>query len=1136
MQGRKSVGHPIDVASGEQYTAWHDLEVPGIIPLRFRRYYGTSVIDHPGATLGKGWTHEYQMALVRDLDGYRYYGHDGETIEFEDPGDVVNAGGRLLNLESAMEIRREGDRYALYHWHDWQSEVRKFMFKAGQGFSMPLDAIELPSGHSLVMGYDDKGRVASVRQSVEKRRLTFDYDDQGRIRRLNLHHPAFPSRLVAEYGYDPLGRLVGVRDANAQVMAYGYDAQHRLVMERGRAGGTYHMRYDAKGRCVESVGDNGYKRASLVFDGKKMTTTTFDSLNNATVHQMNKAGQIVEEIHPDGGKTLTGFDDLGRVVSRTGPMGDATEFEYDAKGDMIRTKHPNGSELKLEYNDFHQPVKILQSSGLNWELVYADGLVVAVIGPTGTKEEYAYDKDRILVEARYPTGAVVRFDHDAEWTMETTTDDYGLVETARYDIFMNAVEAKEGVGGIRKIEYDAVGLLKSITMPDGGRNTYQRDPEGRLIAHTNANGVVTRHEWNPYGLHLGIKHPTGTEIRQEYDSEGRLAAIVNEKGEKAEMRYDSCGRLVSVRAFDGREDAYRKDVGGRVIGYKRPDGVWLSYERDMLGNLLKVSRDKDVLAAYAYDAHGNLLSAETPDCKQEYVYDGTGRLLAEIQDGIRTEMAYHPDGSLASRHFQGGRIGPLGFSFDKRARLHALTEGGKEVGRFTFDASDNLIQRDFPGGTERLSFDPCGRMVSQRVLDRDFLELLKRDFKYDPESNLIETQDRLRGTAEYGYDARERLTVVRRQGHETVHYHYDACSNLLGREGESPWQYGPGNKLLRQGRSAYTWDANARIESVDAGNQVTRYHWNDLGRLEGITFPDGSRAKYGYDATGRRVFKEVKGVRTEFFWFGNDLMCERQGDQVLDYAVGASTPALLWDNKRLLVPILTTPGLLTEVLDEYGQMVWQGNFNEWGRPLDKLALQGPALRFPGQYWDDESGLHYNRFRYYDPWQGRYISADPMGLEAGLNEFMYGVNPVNWTDPLGLFCGKKSQGKYKVYVLTKGQPPQIVYVGITKQDPAKRCQQHKNNKKDFDNMVVVDHGMTYRQARNLEGSALNAANNGTLNNVHPNGLQNAPRNPSNPGFYHSYYDGDNRIIPATGANNVNDRLDFTNPNMPVHPKP
>ncbi|WP_260436923.1 RHS repeat-associated core domain-containing protein, partial [Burkholderia contaminans] len=101
-----------------------------------------------------------------------------------------------------------------------------------------------------------------------------------------------------------------------------------------------------------------------------------------------------------------------------------------------------------------------------------------------------------------------------------------------------------------------------------------------------------------------------------------------------------------------------------------------------------------------------------------------------------------------------------------------------------------------------------------------------------------------------------------------------------------------------------------------------------------------------------------------------------------------------------------TPQLLT---DDEGDVVWEASYKAWGEAREVIARASKAagivprnpLRFQGQQVDDETGLHYNRHRYYDPISGRFVSKDPIGLAGGINVYQYASNPVQWVDPFGL---------------------------------------------------------------------------------------------------------------------------------------
>ncbi|MCD8455096.1 hypothetical protein LNJ08_11915 [Tenacibaculum finnmarkense genomovar ulcerans] len=200
-------------------------------------------------------------------------------------------------------------------------------------------------------------------------------------------------------------------------------------------------------------------------------------------------------------------------------------------------------------------------------------------------------------------------------------------------------------------------------------------------------------------------------------------------------------------------------------------------------------------------------------------------------------------------------------------------------------------------------------------------------------------------------------------------------------------------------------------------------------------------------------------------------------------------------------------GTPTSMHNEEGETTWERSLDSNGKVREGDNSSCPFL-FQGQYYDAEIELAYNRFRYYDPEDGRYISVDPIGLLSGEFAFYgYVTNPNAWVDVFGLVT-------HSVYALKrKGE---VVYIGITMRDPKKRKQEHKNGskkvkKKDFDEMVVIAEVDSYRGSRDIEGSALHQAHeNGTT-------LDNKTR-PVSEGYYHSY-DPDNLPSNKTYIDNV-----------------
>ncbi|WP_309505830.1 RHS repeat-associated core domain-containing protein [Salmonella bongori] len=169
--------------------------------------------------------------------------------------------------------------------------------------------------------------------------------------------------------------------------------------------------------------------------------------------------------------------------------------------------------------------------------------------------------------------------------------------------------------------------------------------------------------------------------------------------------------------------------------------------------------------------------------------------------------------------------------------------------------------------------------------------------------------------------------------------------------------------------------------------------------------------KGGYRPLRWRYRWDARSQLTEEIPVGTDGTPEYENAIRWIYEPGSFTPLARYEKGQLHYTITDTVGRIQELLTEDGTIVWRGKQHLWGREEGRNKDDAPScrLRFPGQYEDEESGLYYNRFRYYDCDTGQYLCADPIGLRGGINLYAYVVNPLTWIDPLGLFgCGPKAQ--------------------------------------------------------------------------------------------------------------------------------
>ncbi|MBH3361505.1 RHS domain-containing protein [Pseudomonas sp. URMO17WK12:I11] len=217
--------------------------------------------------------------------------------------------------------------------------------------------------------------------------------------------------------------------------------------------------------------------------------------------------------------------------------------------------------------------------------------------------------------------------------------------------------------------------------------------------------------------------------------------------------------------------------------------------------------------------------------------------------------------------------------------------------------------------------------------------------------------------------------------------------------------------LRTAAKREHRYDPLHRLLAARGAGQkvVTEYRYDCQHRLSEVLLPNGQVAKYRYDAFGRRIEKDVAGAVTEFFWQGERLIGDWAPGRSRSYVYEPMSfrPLVMVDgdgaeNAHPYYYQLDHLGTPQELTSAQGRICWSVRYQAYGNVarLDIEEVDNP-LRFQGQYFDAETGLHYNRHRYYNPNTGRYLTADPIKLAGGLNSYRYATNPRGWIDPLGL---------------------------------------------------------------------------------------------------------------------------------------
>ncbi|WP_437715044.1 RHS repeat-associated core domain-containing protein [Sorangium sp. So ce448] len=971
--------------------------------------------------------------LTRTRDGYLLKADDGITRVFEDVFAIDNE----FRLSALL---------------DHNGNQARLFYENGTG---PLQLVNDSVGRLLRVRRHRDGRIAAFEVKNASSRgawtsfRTYEYDERGDlvVARDALGH-------AMTFAYDADHRLVLERWPTGLEVQYRYD-------DRGRCVETWCNDPKEGALLAEGVPEvladgsraKGFLHAKVEYCGDENNVITSRALRRIGVNAFGKAdrivwaGQVHENVFDDAGE-LVGYRDGLRRIWRMGeadgayrvvdPLAHVTDYRYDDRGNVVTTRGPEG----LETQHARDP---------NGNLIYLSDAI-------GLVASFRYDERGCLVHAETADGGKTAMTYDALCNRVGIVEPDGGARALRYDFLGRLVEMRDEKGGVHRWIYDAMGRVVEHRSPLGARTVTNYDEAGRFAGERDADGRWFRLIYAGLREVIAVERSDGTRVSYAYDRELDMVRIVNEEGDVHTIERDLEGRILSERTFDGRWLRYRNDQAGRLSRITFDDGEFVELAYDDLDRLIARTFSDDTSHKLEYDERGRLLSFETEAVCTLYTYDERGRCIRED-----TERKDDPSSATSLRHvYDAGlhrtKVEALGaFSIsaprDTAGRCAALvfsdlsgTRGADQpIARFAYDPTDGETGRFFAGGGRiELTRDAHGNVLRSAVFGGGTAvirpgepmwvgglagpETLRFDYRWSPADELQVLADRDRGAQSFLYDARGRIAQKQHEGRARTEDY------VLSPRGDVQWIDGraqshlSGGRLVTTNGAALTYDARGRLVKKVEGTVVTTYAWSALGLLSGMTLPDGTRLEFVYDGFARRIEKrllrrDTAMVRHRYRWDGEDLLEETVERQAS--ATGAPAAFTLVERRRYAYSP-GSPAPVAQAIDtEAGPGAWKYFVHRDGAPVplglvnadgnvDQVfetdaygrVIAGDAaatlVRFPGHWYEPETGLHYNRWRYFDPASATYLSPEPLGLEGGLEAYGYvSGRPLALVDADGL---------------------------------------------------------------------------------------------------------------------------------------
>ena len=913
--------------------------------------------DGQGGWLDVSRTTRYRydgpLHQLSEIDGYRIDVNDITTFRYyeDDPAEGDNR-ARLREIEDASGVLlRSNINYT----------------PTGK-----IASEDRPNGLSLVYSYyPGNDRLESLTRSNDSSSNTtrWTYLETGEIRSITTAHGTVDAtRITLEY--DAARRLVRILDGNGNSVEYTLDTQGNPVEETVR---------DSDGILGRIV-----SRTFTIYNQLDMTTRE----NETVQYDISPDGKVIQQADGNGYVTQFDYDSLNRLVGVSqdpGGLNAITRYDYDASSRPARVIDPENGVTSYEYDDFGNLVRLTSpDTGLTGYAYDQAGNRISRIDSKGQRFTYVYDSLNRMVSLDAP-GTV----DDISYEYDSCINGAGRlcrvimgesVVSYQYDVFGN-ISAHQQLG----YTYDPAGRLESIAYPSGATVTYHHDATGQINkvdlhadgeTRTLASAIVRV----PFGGITALVYGNGKILSQGFDRAYRLIdQHVPAVLELDYREYDANGNLVQKQdAVAQTSSHYSYDplnrldtVGGDSTGY--------DFDHDLNGNRVHLGRGSTD-TSYSYMPGSNRILSETG---WRYTLDDNGNITGRIKadgSGEGRSYGYTAHNRLASvvEHVTAASGSGQTTGLQSMPVSTYVYNGLGQ--RITKQVTDTPAVR-FLYGTDGLlmtELDEAGDIIREYVyLDGQLLAVLVQEtIDADQEIREIVMDDGDPGTIATGD---WRVKKVNKAYEKDVH---------VSRSAGNTYRWTP--DLEAGTYDAYAWyvrrrshgEMNFRISHAGKVSTATldQSHgeggWYRLG--SGIQF-DGSGGEY------------IEASSTDGLTTADALRFVKTG-------AGAKTDTLTGiyyvHNDHLGAPQVMT--------DESATVVWRAEYDPFGKSQVSLDTVGLNIRFPGQYYDQETGLHYNYFRYYDPLAGRYITSDPVGLNGGLNTFAYAMgNPLLFIDPLGL---------------------------------------------------------------------------------------------------------------------------------------
>ncbi|EHT2502232.1 RHS repeat protein [Escherichia coli] len=926
-----------------------------------------AVYDRSGTQV-RGFAYDAEHA--GRMVAHHYAGRPESRYRYDDTGRVTE------------QVNPEGLDYRFEYGQDRVTITdslnrREVLYTEGEGGLKRVVKKEHADGSITRSEYDEAGRLKAQTDAAGRRTEYRLHMASGAVTAVT-----GPDGRTVRYGYNSQRQVTSVTYPDGLRSSREYDERGRLTAETSRSGETTRYSYDdPASELPTGIQDATGSTKQMAWSRYGQLLAFTDCSGYTTRYEYDRYGQQIAVHREEGISTYSSYNPRGQLVSQKDAQGRETRYEYSAAGDLTAIIAPDGSRSETQYDAWGKAISTTQG-GLTRSMGYdAAGRITVLTNENGSQSTFRYDPVDRLTEQRGFDGRTQRYHYDLTGKL-TQSEDEGLITLWHYDASDRITRRTVNGEPAEQWQYDDHGWLTEISHLSEGHRVavhYGYDDKGRLTGErqTVENPETGEMLWEHETGHAYSEQ--GLATRQEPDGlppvewltygSGYLAGMKLGGTPLVEYTRDRLHRE-TVRSFGsmaGSNAAYELTSTYTPAGQLQSQHLnSLVYDRDYgwndNGDLVRISGPRQT-REYGYSATGRLESVRTLapdlDIRIPYATDPAGNRLPDPELHPDSTLTAWPDNRIAEDAHYVYHYDEYGRLTEKTDRIPAgvIRTDDERTHHYHYDSQHRLvfhtrIQHGEPQVESRYLYDPLGRRTGKRVWrrERDLTGWMSLSRK--PEETW------------YGWDGDRLTTVQTQQTRIQTVYQPGSFTPLLRIETEN------GEQAKARHRSL------AEVLQEDTGVTLPAELAVMLGRLE------------------RELRAGAVSAESEAWLAQCGLTAEQMAAQMEDAYI---------PERRLHLYHCDHRGLPLALISPEGETAWCGEYDEWGNQLNEENphhLYQP-YRLPGQQHDEESGLYYNRNRYYDPLQGRYITQDPIGLEGGWNLYIYPLSPVMNIDPMGL---------------------------------------------------------------------------------------------------------------------------------------